>query len=1052
MIPTFPRDYLGEKDSAPPPPKEKPEVNTLPPKVTKQVPTPKSQTPNIEISILESVPDRIVDQLGKSEIEALTGFSPDLPELLAYVDIGNLTGSVESEALSSCFNLKTQADALRLQQIETALSTANNTTTSKDLINNRVINGSLDSVNSLSKFILNLSSQFKQLNKALDPRNSENRLTISFLEKNKDLLVNLTASLQQNPVDALVMNGFGQKNVLVESCTATKTFMLLTVAANKSSQVSTFYPKILVQANQPAASFTNTPITIVNLNTLSSLTLDSLLQASTDKITQIYSGVSSAVKAIDTTLLPETALSQLLVSLAREYRLSAAVHTNKVSKLVSLLKIANETPYDKNISNNLFGILPFDILSAQVSGSILNSSYSVINNKQILTYDNVYIGDKLPGQQYYFESLLGTSVDVFSLAGIESLNLQSNQLLTNLKEWLTLIIPPSVQKTERISLYDQLSVPNLLNDLIISKIPVSTVDPFLLIMKLASTNVSLNAALFLYIASRLVRYINDGTTIVAKRDFAEITTLSNFAFNEIINQLFKNDNKVSQQNFDFTISKQDVKIALEQKNGAFAIFIDLIANIMDAFRQAQLNSNTLFSNITDASILLLLHKILTYSVSNNMLNSIIATNSTELFVLKNRTIKQNLVSQQVANIENSSIVMNIALYSYLSLIESNTSAILNSLRQQSSQKQLQLLRAAAGDSAKYIMESRQLNHIESVLSDMLSATKATDKFVIDTNFLSENTANLIVKISAQLPKSILAVALPYGFMSIFGKKISLNDQFISQLNPEIIKINVYKRNMLYPTIRYKNISLLFDTARFVVRDQNKHLKNQINNELYSIPTRRIGAGKSDIEFLENVKQNTKIALSDYDYNWLTKTQKEEICNNHVISYVLETLLKTTFDIDFNESNWWIKNSPTTFDSDLVNVLYETYVSNLMLLPAQPARQLSDVNNIKTITYQPSKFTNQTLSNKQLNVANEAYDIAIKSGKIISTLSDPLIVSRKILTARKFDRIFLLPYDQNAFIVDEQLSRQNGASELDINAAKNLTQNDLSGVFITIETL
>jgi hypothetical protein len=52
--------------------------------------------PNVTVVTLEKAPKRTVDQLGKSNIEILTGFAPDVPEVLGYVDFPSVSGSSDS--------------------------------------------------------------------------------------------------------------------------------------------------------------------------------------------------------------------------------------------------------------------------------------------------------------------------------------------------------------------------------------------------------------------------------------------------------------------------------------------------------------------------------------------------------------------------------------------------------------------------------------------------------------------------------------------------------------------------------------------------------------------------------------------------------------------------------------------------------------------------------------------------------------------------------------------------------------------------------------------
>ena len=73
------------------------------------------------------------------------------------------------------------------------------------------------------------------------------------------------------------------------------------------------------------------------------------------------------------------------------------------------------------------------------------------------------------------------------------------------------------------------------------------------------------------------------------------------------------------------------------------------------------------------------------------------------------------------------------------------------------------------------------------------------------------------------------------------------------------------------------------------------------------------------------------------------------------------------------------------------------------------------------------------------------------GEITSRLSDPLVISRQILTAKKFDRVFLLPIDRSSFKVDINASLNNNASQLEIDDAQSDEANNLITFFISVES-
>lgn len=1058
MIPTQTRDYGDSKylPTLPSPKHSAPARLTPPPaKTTAPPPPPAARVPNVTVTTLERPPATTVDQLGRSEIESLTGFAPDVPEVLAMIDVGQLSGS-GAPALASCFSLRVQADALRVAQIESALQmiASSSDPAVRTLVAQRDIDGSLDSAQSVSSFITGVEAQFDSLRRALDMRSSEVRLTTSYMSTNADLLISSSAPVQQTPVDALAANGYASRQAIVESSTSTKTFMLLAEAAKRSVMVNPDAPRKLVSIGDPPAAFQPNAGQHVTLLPLRNMTLDAALGAPANTVSQVITNVNFAIRTLDSTTQAEQALAQLLVTFCREYRLSAAVHYGSFEKLLRLLNVSPPNGPYASLLDTIYGILPFDILSQQVTGSAMATCYSAVNGRNVLTYDDDYVGTYLPGQRYYFESLLGASTDVFALDDIVSLTLSTSQAATSLKEWMLISKPPApLSSSQTVFIVDEISRPFNTLQLAISQFAGGTADPFQLLMRASATNATLSAALFCYVMSRLVRYVNDGQTIVGVFDLAQATPLSEAALDAINAALFTPSTATPPQTFDTALSKNDIQLALTQKKGPFAQFMNLIASIMDSFRLVQTGEVTQFSGMTDSSVLLLLHRIMTYAANMTVLSSIVASTADTLYVVGNRPSRITLTPTQIADAEDVSTVMNVALHSALSLVSANASAISDALRLQPAQQQLQRLRAAAGDSAKYIMQPEQLSQIEATLADSISTAKSSDRFVIDASVLTDNTTKLIVDACSRLSGSYLAVGLPYGFMSTFGRRINVNTMFMGQPNVDIINVKVHKRDMLRPLVAFKPVTFTFDVARFVVRDQTKHLQFGSVPTLAAIPTRRIGHASTVLEYVAAAKAPGKVAMSDSDYDWLDAATKDAICVNHVTSYLAEMLLNVAFDIDLDETSWWLLDPPDTFDAGLVNIMYQSYVTSVLRLPPPPARGPIVIPQMGQAPQLPQQLPQRITvpSGKQIIAATDAYIVTIAAGNITSTFTDPLILSRRVLSARKFDRTFIVPIDPAGFVVDEEASRASGASDVDITEASSGADDAIDGISVTVET-
>jgi HAMP domain-containing protein len=1021
--------------------------------------------PNVTVVTLEKAPKRTVDQLGKSNIEILTGFAPDVPEVLGYVDFPSVSGSSDSTT-AACFSLRVQSDALNLAQAERMIQTAvENELAVKDLIQSRASIGTFQSVTSINTFLNGISSQFDSLKQALEPRSAENRLTSAYISANNKLYISSSASPKQTPTAALDATKFIQSSDYTQNCTATKAFLLLCESAKRtSSPFIALLKKNLVNNSETATSFGAALNVTTNslFDNFSTFVVNDIINMPAAKITQLIDDTSAAIKLIDSSLSKQTALSALLVTLSREYRLSLAGITQKMNTVFSLLEMPKPQNNYSAITDKIYGILSDSVVSNQVTGSCMNTIFDLIDSNRVLRYEDDYVSDFLPGQRAYFESLLGSSETVFSVAALDNLWRTTSRSANILQSWIPIVREP--QPSESTFLSDKLTIASDFLQTLSAKLSVAQTtspDPFAVIMRAAATNSTLAAAIFCYLLSRVTKSSEtDGASSFIARDLAQTTPLSIASQAAIINAFFS-DKTIIPQTYDYSFSKRDLVFALENPRGLLSSITQIFIEILNIFRNLEVNSKTIYSNATDSSILLILFMIMILITTNTVPSVVINTTQSVAYMMTVKPTRAAIVAAEIAELENAFIVTNIALHSFLTLVSSTSKAIVDALLNKESQQSLQLLLQAAGSSAQYIMTPEQLALIESVLADSISASKQTTQYVTDVSFLTKNTSEIVESVCSTVSGSVLIVGLPYGFMSTFGRKISLQQQFVNQINSDLVKINVFKRDLLRPSIIFESQSFSFDLSRFVVRDQSKHAQIDSSTITWSlIPTRRVGKRSSNIEFAKQANQPGSMLMSDRDYAQISQSVKDEIAKNHVVSYCLETLLKTAFDLDFDETTWTLQQTPQTFDTELVNILFETHVTRGVTQPAPPARSNIPVVPGKVVGITRSsiapapmpKGLTSVVTTKQAEVGAAATTVLTVIGEITSRLSDPFLISQQILTAKKFDRVFLLPIDQASFNIDVRASLNNGASQLEIDDAKSGDTNHLTTLFVSVESL
>lgn len=890
-------------------------------------------------------------------------------------------------------------------------------------------------------------------------------MTSAYITAHSNLYNSSSAAPKQTPAAALEFTHFAQSSLYTQNCTATKAFLLLCESAKRSSSpLIALLKKNLVTAAEPGATLETSSNNDINslFDVFAAFTVNDMVNMPATKITQLLDSTSAGIKLLDSSLAKQTALSTLLVALSREYRLSLAAVSQKMNTVFSLL----ETPRPQNnynaIVDKIYGVIGSSVVSQQITGSCMNTIFDTIDAKPVLRYEDDYINDFIPGQRAYFESLLGASDTVFSLSAIDNLWRSSARSANILANWISVVSEP--QPSDAASVSDKLSRAADFLQILTTKLSAAqsaTPDPFAVILRSAATNSSLAAAIFCYVISRITKLTEtDGASSFVARDLAQTTPLSVISQAAILSAFFS-DKTIIPQTYDYAFSKRDLIFALENPRGLLSSITQIFVEILNVFRNLEFNYRTLYSNATDSSVLLILFMIMMLITTNTVPSVVINTTKSAAYMITVKPTRSAFVTSEITELENAFIITNIALHSFLTLVSATGKAIADTLASQESQQSLQLLLNAAGQSAQYIMTPEQLAIIESVLDDSISAAKQTAKYITDFSFLTKNTSEIVESVCASLSGSALVVGLPYGFMSSFGRRVSLQQQFTEQINNDLIKINVFKRDLLRPAVVFEKQSFCFDLTRFVVRDQNKHAPSDSSTIKWSlIPTRRAGKRTSNIEFAAQSNQPVSTLMSDADYAQISQSVKDNIAKNHVISYCLETLLKTTFDIDFNETTWWLLDAPQSFDTELINILFETRVVRGIAQPAPAARTNMPQTPAKVVgttrsaivpAPRPQGITS-VVTTKQAEVGQASTTVVSVVGEITSRLSDPFLVSRQILTAKKFDRVFLIPIEQSSFIVDSNASLNNGATQLEIDDAKSGETNHLTTLFISVESL
>jgi hypothetical protein len=245
-------------------------------------------------------------------------------------------------------------------------------------------------------------------------------------------------------------------------------------------------------------------------------------------------------------------------------------------------------------------------------------------------------------------------------------------------------------------------------------------------------------------------------------------------------------------------------------------------------------------------------------------------------------------------------------------------------------------------------------------------------------------------------KKIMTVGLPQGLIKNHIARSTANSK--NNKHDDIIKISVYKIDLINNDIVYKPKSFLFEASRYPVRVPSLILSNTL--DFSQIPTR-------NYSFFPDVDRQGESFYYDNnlgeEYSFLSTTEKNEIIQNHSMSFLLENYLKIVSGLVLSENTFNLSSSETKALLD------------------QLEKKSSQVEG--SISFSPGPDTVVRLTEKLFPTSIE--------------------LVKQLVQPKKFDRIFNIIFDPE-FIVDTEKTSPQKLDEF-INSRKviGINQNDAS---------
>jgi hypothetical protein len=321
--------------------------------------------------------------------------------------------------------------------------------------------------------------------------------------------------------------------------------------------------------------------------------------------------------------------------------------------------------------------------------------------------------------------------------------------------------------------------------------------------------------------------------------------------------------------------------------------------------------------------------------------------------------------------------------------------------------------------AKSQLDSINENILQSFDMDLNSSIAAgglsllTNDSVIDENlrnalltyfstdsFLSKNGDNL----------RILTVGVPWGFSRKLKEKVdlaSIGKLAIKNKQTDVIKIKVYKKDLEYQDLIFKPLEYIFELSRFVPRsgilgqiklgDKLDSIINNILTRDYSVEIIGTRAGLTNAE-----------SVMDAQYGFLTTSQKKELIQNHVESYLYELYIKLLTGVNVAEDRFRIdENNEKLVDDEFTKDLLSKHLSAILGIEVKK----------DTIGGVLSGLSLGGASDKTMTGMTTVTALSSAFSSLETIYMDGEVLQRKILAPKTLERTFNIGVDPDDFELD-----------------------------------
>lgn len=326
-------------------------------------------------------------------------------------------------------------------------------------------------------------------------------------------------------------------------------------------------------------------------------------------------------------------------------------------------------------------------------------------------------------------------------------------------------------------------------------------------------------------------------------------------------------------------------------------------------------------------------------------------------------------------------------------------------------------------------------------------------------------------------KKIITIGVPLGFTKKLKNQAIINSltSGVFKKQNDVINIVVYKVDLINSDVIFKPQKFLFEMSRFPVRNDRHYLQlpenPSLNDVVNSIPTRDFAQGVNSTDptywpvDLKTVLSGKKLSFESSDYSFLTNNERSSLIKNHITSHMSEMYIKLLTGTSVAEHHFDLIDMPKPVDDGFIKLVIEHHVDNVLslfnnttkltqqketetigglLFATTSIRKSGFMTSTSSKVEQPklsnttgvgggSNTRNETkknTSNKSVTSLNadaitsknvprvlEGFRIAGNMSKMITPMTNPLIVSTKVLMPKQFDRVFNIIIDPDDFEIN-----------------------------------